>query len=76
MKLRVLGRIYEKSGTIRSFNSLSEIDDEIKAANLKRGQLSAWVNDKITKGLLYEKDPPKSISPSISQGQIIGVELD
>ena len=52
-----MGRIYEKSGTIRSFNATSEVNEHIVNAKLKKGELTGWINSKIEQGILYEKNP-------------------
>lgn len=43
--------------TIRSFNADSEINEIIKESNVKKGELSTWINDKIKKGVIYDKNP-------------------
>lgn len=40
--------------TIRSFNADEEVNELITAANLKKGQLTGFLNDKIKKGVIYE----------------------
>jgi len=57
-----MARLYDKPGTIRSFNATSEINDEIKAANIKKGELTGWINDKIAKGIIFDRNPtPEAI---------------
>jgi len=53
-------RILQASGrTIRSFNADSDVNDIINEAGIKKGGLSDWINDKIKKGLIYDKTPAK-----------------
>lgn len=40
--------------TIRSFNADSEINDLLNESKVPKGELSAWINDKIRKGVLYD----------------------
>lgn len=48
------------SKTVRSFSAEPEVSDLIKQANLKKGKISNWVNDKIKKGVIYDNiDAPK-----------------
>lgn len=46
--------------TIRSFNADSDVNDTINEAGIKKGGLSDWINDKIKKGLIYDKNPTKA----------------
>jgi len=43
--------------TIRSFNATENVNDLINESKIAKGKLSDWINDKIEKGVLYEKDP-------------------
>jgi len=43
--------------TIRSFNASENVNDLINESGIKKGELSNWINDKIEKGLIYEKQP-------------------
>lgn len=60
--------------TIRSFNAESEVNDIINESSIKKGELSTWINDKIKKGLLYERNPHK-IEAIVTQGRNLRVEL-
>ena len=43
--------------TIRSFNAEAEVNDLINESNIPKGEMSNWINDKIKKGLLWDKNP-------------------
>ena len=43
------------SKTVRSVNFTPEINEKITEADIKKGELSIWINDKVKKGLLYEQ---------------------
>ena len=43
--------------TIRSFNAEAEVNDLINESGIKKGEMSSWINDKIKKGILYDKNP-------------------
>ena len=45
--------------TIRSFNATENVNDLINESKIVKGKLSDWINDKIEKGVLYEKKPEK-----------------
>jgi len=45
--------------TIRSFNATENVNDLINESKIAKGKLSDWINDKIEKGVLYEKKPKK-----------------
>ena len=60
--------------TVRSVNFTPENFEQIKEAKLKKGQLSSWVNDKVKKGLVSEKNPHK-IEPIITEGKNLRIKL-
>ena len=41
--------------TIRSFNATENVNDLINESGIKKGELSTWINDKIEKGIIYDK---------------------
>jgi len=45
------------SKTIRSFNAEAEVNDLINESGIKKGEMSNWINDKIKKGILWDKNP-------------------
>ena len=45
------------SKTIRSFNAEAEVNDLINESGIKKGEMSIWINDKIKKGILWDKNP-------------------
>jgi len=47
--------------TIRSFNADEDLNQLINDANIKKGELSIWFNDKIKKGVLYDKNPTQEV---------------
>jgi len=51
--------------TIRSFNAEAEVNDLINESGIKKGDLSNWINDKIKKGFLYDKNPPEIKEPKL-----------
>jgi len=58
--------------TIRSFNAEAEVNDLINESGIKKGELSSWINDKIKKGFLYDKSPPKIKDPE----ELLNLELE
>ena len=60
--------------TIRSFNAEAEVNDLINESGIKKGELSNWINDKIKKGLLYDKNP-HIIETVVTQGRNLRVKL-
>jgi len=58
--------------TIRSFNATAEVNDLINESGIKKGEMSNWINDKIKKGLLWDKNP-LAIEPKLLQN--IEVEI-
>jgi len=58
--------------TIRSFNASDEVNDLINESQIKKGELSTWINDKIKKGILYDvTDKPRTVKPLQNVGIVI-----
>ena len=57
-----------------TFTADEDIQESMKNDKIGSRKKSDWINDKIKKGLLYEKKPEEIIT-SRSKGEIIGVEI-
>ena len=60
--------------TIRSFNAEAEVNDLINESSIPKGEMSNWINDKIKKGVLYERNPP-IIDAVVTQGRNLRVKF-
>ena len=60
--------------TIRSFNAESEVNDLINESGIKKGEMSSWINDKIKKGILYDKNPP-FVESIVTQGRNLRIKF-
>jgi len=60
--------------TIRSFNAEAEVNDLINESSIKKGEMSNWINDKIKKGVLYDRNPT-IVEPIVTEGRNLRIKF-
>ena len=58
-----------------TFTASESVQEIIKEADIPRSRQSKWINDKITKAVMSEKQPKEENLQKRVNGEIIGVKI-